>query len=357
VKRLFPPRGSARLKRFLPAGLGLLVVVATFAFLLPRIADYRDVWDVVREVSWTWIAALAGAAVLNVITFAPPWQVALPGLGFVRALAMSQASAAMSLLLPGGGAPGMATSYAMLRAWGFPGRAVTGAVTLVGVWNQLVNLAYPVVALFLLTVVGQQTALLATAAFVGVAVFGLTVGGLVLVLYSDRLAREFGEAAASAASWIRGRLRRDPVAWGGASFVRFRHEVVGLLRRRWHALTLATLAGSLTVFLVLVVALRALNVSSAEVSLVEAFAAWALARVLGMLPFTPGGLGVVELSLTGTLIGFGGDNAGVVAAVLVFRFLTMVPPLGLGLIASATWRLQRREARLPEPPLAGAPEE
>ena len=70
----------------------------------------------------------------------------------------------------------------------------------------------------------------------------------------------------------------------------------------------------------------------------------------GSIPITPGGIGVVELSLTATLIGFGGNNAGVVAAVLVYRFLTMVPTLVVGLIAVATWRFQGAAGvrRLPE---------
>jgi uncharacterized membrane protein YbhN (UPF0104 family) len=42
--------------------------------------------------------------------------------------------------------------------------------------------------------------------------------------------------------------------------------------------------------------------------------------------------------LTGTLVGFGGSNAGVVAAVLVYRFLTIVPTLVLGLMAAFTFR-------------------
>ena len=67
----------------------------------------------------------------------------------------------------------------------------------------------------------------------------------------------------------------------------------------------------------------------------EAFAAWSLARLLGSIPITPGGIGVVELSLTAALIGFGGNNAGVVAAVLVFRFLTIVPTLVLGIVGAA----------------------
>jgi uncharacterized protein (TIRG00374 family) len=67
-------------------------------------------------------------------------------------------------------------------------------------------------------------------------------------------------------------------------------------------------------------------------------------RVLGSLPITPGGLGIVELGLTSLLVGFGGGQAEVVAAVLVYRFLTMVPTLVLGLAAAATWRRHHPEA-------------
>ena len=110
-------------------------------------------------------------------------------------------------------------------------------------------------------------------------------------------------------------------------------------------LTLATYAGPLHTFLVLLIALRALGVPESEVTVVEAFAAWSLARLLGSIPITPGGIGVVELGLTGALVAFGGNNAGVVAAVLLYRFLTMVPTLLLGLIAAATARRREAHAR------------
>jgi uncharacterized protein (TIRG00374 family) len=128
------------------------------------------------------------------------------------------------------------------------------------------------------------------------------------------------------------------VKWDGEAFVRFRQETMGLLRRRWHVITLATLAGHLSVFAVLLVSLRVLDVPASEVTWIEAFAAWSVVRVLGSLPITPGGLGIVELGLTSLLVGFGGGQAEVVAAVLVYRFLTMVPTLVLGLVAAATWR-------------------
>ena len=332
-------------RRFWLGAAGAVLIVATFAYFLPKIADYRDVWGVVKGLSWEWIAALLAVTALNILTFAPPWLVLLPGLRFLPTLMMTQAATALSIVVPGGAAVGIAGAYGMLRSRGYPSSQVARSVTLVSVWNQLANLAYPILALFFLTATGAETAVLATAAFVGVAILGIAVAGLVLVLYSSRAAEEIGDAAAQGTNWVLGKFRRGPVAWGGREFERFRGEAAGLVRRRWHLLTLATLAGSLTVFAVLLVSLRALDVPASEVSVAEAFAAWALARILGSIPITPGGIGVVELSLTATLIGFGGNNTGVVAAVLVYRFLTMVPTIALGLVGAATWRRSARAVR------------
>jgi putative heme transporter len=335
------------LRRALLGAAALGLVAATFFWLLPTIADYSDVWAVIRQLSWGWIAALLLVAAVNLATFAPPWMVALRGLRFFQALELTQASTAVSIVVPGGMAAGVAVSYGMLRSWGFVTREIARAITLVGLWNQFLNLSFPVVAVFLLTVAGEEAALLATAAFFGVAILGVVVTGFVVTLVSDRLAFDMGEVASRFASWTLGTLRRGPVSWGGPSFERFRRDAGELLRRRWHLLTATSLAGSLSVFLVLLVSLRALDVPASEVSLIEAFAAWALVRLLATIPITPGGIGVVELGLTTALIGFGGNNAGVVAAVLVFRLLTIVPTVMWGLVAAGTWRRHR-----PQPPPA-----
>src|SRR5262249_2612870 len=144
-------------------------------------------------------------------------------------------------------------------------------------------------------------------------------------------------------------IRRRTVTWDGESLVAFRRQAVGLLGRRWWLLTLATIAGQMSVFLVLVTCLRTLGVTESPVTLTEAFAAWTLVRLLGSLPITPGGLGVVELGLTGALVGFGGRNDAVVAAVLLYRALTILPTLVLGLIAGALWRRLRPHQQEPVP--------
>lgn len=332
---------KSRLKRLAVPAIGACIAIATFAFFLPQVASYQDVWDVVQDLSWWWIAALVGVTLLNLSTFPPPWMAALPGLHYRQGMAVTQASTAISIVVPGGAAVGMAGSYGMLRSWGFQGAAVARAVTVTGIWNQFVILAFPIVAVAALAFEGGRHPLLNTAAFIGIGVLAVAITGLTLVLVSSSLARDLGDVAARFASWVKGKLRRKPVTWAGEAFVRFRAGTVDLLQRRWHVLTVATLAGHLTVFVVLVVSLRALQVPASEVNLAEAFAAWSLIRLLGGIPITPGGIGVIELGLTGLLVGFGGNNAGVVAAVLVYRFLTVVPTLVLGLLFGATWRSHR----------------
>jgi uncharacterized membrane protein YbhN (UPF0104 family) len=325
----------------LATAIGVAIVVATFAFVLPRIADYREVWAVVVDLSWRDGAVLAGVTVLNLITFAPPWMAALPGLRFRQAFVVTQASTASTYIAPGGPAVGAALSFAILRAWGFGSQAIGLAVAVVGIWNQLATLAAPTIALGLLALTGDSHTALDAIAGIAFAIFVVIVAGFAAGLSSKRLARWVGNLAARIASWALRLVRRDPVTWDGESFARFRARANSLLRRRWHVLTLATIAGQLTVFLVLLTSLRVLGVSPSEVSAVEAFAAWSLARVLGTIPITPGGLGVVELALTTTLVGFGGARAEVVAAVLVYRALTILPTLAIGLLAGLTWKRHR----------------
>jgi uncharacterized membrane protein YbhN (UPF0104 family) len=293
---------------------------------------------VVKELSWEQIGALLLATALNLVTFAPPWMAALPNLGFRRAFVLTQASTASTYIAPGGAAVGVALAYAILRGWGFPAGPVGLAVAVTGIWNQLALLGFPAVALALLTIHQEGNALLQTVATIGLVVFVVAAASFALALSTPRFARFLGDNIARLVNWVLRRFGRGPVGWGGDSFLRFRNQAIGLLRHRWLLLTLGTLAGQLSVFVLLLVSLRVLGVSASEVSAVEAFAAWSLVRLLGSLPITPGGIGVVELGLTTALVGFGGENAEVVAAVLVYRFLSIVPTLILGLIAGATWR-------------------
>jgi uncharacterized protein (TIRG00374 family) len=332
----------------------LLLVVGVFAIVLPRVADYGEVADAVADLSGTDIAILILCAAVNLLTFAPPWMAALPSLSMSRALIMSQASTAASSVLPGGDAIGLAFSYHALRVWGFSANENAVAIATTGVWNQFANVSFAVVAVAALALTGQSNPVLTTAALIGLVALVTAVGLFALALHDERHARQVGAVAERIVNRGLRLARRPPRSGWDKGLAGFREHAIGLLRRRWLALTAATLLGHLTVFLVLYASLRAIGVTSDEVTFAEAFAAWSLIRILTSVPITPGGLGVVELGLTGALVSFGGPQVQVVSAVLLYRVLTYVPPIVIGGICLLVWRrLPQRETD--EEPAAGKP--
>jgi membrane-associated phospholipid phosphatase/predicted Ser/Thr protein kinase len=93
----------------------------------------------------------------------------------------------------------------------------------------------------------------------------------------------------------------------------------------------------LSLYLVLLVTLRQVGVTDAQVSWAEVLAVFAFARLATALPLTPGGLGVVEAILVGGLVGAGGATSQVAAGVLVYRALTWFPPIPLGILSYVSW--------------------
>ena len=64
--------------------------------------------------------------------------------------------------------------------------------------------------------------------------------------------------------------------------------MIGVVRHSWIRLTVATIVGHLSLYLVLVVALRDVGVSQSEVSWIEILAVFAFVRLLAAVPIMPG---------------------------------------------------------------------
>ncbi|MGD9696231.1 MAG: YbhN family protein [Thermoleophilia bacterium] len=333
-----------RLKRWMGPAI-VIVVIAVFAVVLPRIADYGTVWRILTDVSPGWAAAIAASVAVNILCFPPSWMAGMPGLGYGRAMVLTQSSTAASIALPGGDVVGMGTQFAMLRGWGFGSDRAGLAVLVTGIWNQLVRVAFPVIAVGALAVVGDVTPQLRLAAALGAVAFAVILAGFIGLLARDDLAQRIGDLAARVAMWFMRLIRRPRRLVWGDDAVRFRDGCADLVRRRWPHLTIATVVGHLTVFGVLMVTLRAVGVGADDAGLVECFAAWSLIRLLTAVPITPGGLGVVELGLTGGLVAVGADQEAAVAGVLLFRALTVLPVIIIGAVCFLLWRRTASGAR------------
>ena len=318
-------------KALLRFALGLALAAIVFVEVVPRIASYGSVLHQIATISWPWILGLAGAALLDILTTAFPWQAVLPQLKFVAALAFTQASTALTTLLPGGAPLGMALSFGFLRTLRVERGHAAFAVAVTGIWSQVMILIYPLVGSLLVFATGQLSGTTATIAGVSAAVGAVIVGLTVAVGRSPGAARWLGDTAARAGAWVAGLFHRNPPGWSGEALVTLRAERLVMLRRRWGWLTVATLANQLTAYVVFELCLRAVGIPVATVPHSEAFLAWAIGRVISSLPLTPGGIGVVELGMIGTLVGFGASGTHVVAAVLLYRGVIVLPTLVIGL--------------------------
>jgi uncharacterized protein (TIRG00374 family) len=261
---------------------------------------------------------------------------------------VNQSSTAVANTLPGGGAIGIGVTYSMYSEYGFTPSEITLSVLVSGIWNNFVKLGMPVAALALLAVTGDAGSGVVLAAVAGVGGLLIAIGLFTAVLKSERVAARVGARLGKIANTLRRLARKEPKTDLAAATVRFRRDAIGLIKTRWVRLAVASLISHLSLYFVLFLALRHVGVSETEVSWVEALAAFAFVRLVSALPITPGGLGVVELGLTAALVAAGGEEAGVVAAVLVYRALTYLLPIPIGLFMYLKWKKgsESRRARV-----------
>jgi putative heme transporter len=331
------------LKRRITLALGLVVLVLVFAWVIPKFADYGEVWRQIKTISPKWLIVLVIVDLINLATYAPNWMVAMPGLRYRQSLELNMAGTAVANVAGAIGGPvSMGMQYGMMREWGFERRHAGRAMVLTGVWNQFVSFGMPIVAVVLLTIRGGKNGALMVAAEIGLPLLLLGIGVFVTILRSDAGARAVGRFVDRVRRAI-ARLRRKTFTGdSGKALTNFRADSLELLRRRWLALTATTIIGNLTVFVVFACALRAMGIPGRQITLTEAFASWAVTRLLSAVPITPGGIGFIDVGLTGALLAFGADDAKAVSAVLLYRVLTWLPPVVLGALAALTWRRGHR---------------
>jgi len=330
-------RRSPRWRQVAQIVLAIAVVAVIFVRFLPNLADFSKVWATIKDMTWGEISILVVAAIWNILSYLPVQVASLPGLSYFRAFLVTQASTAIANTVPAGGAVGVGVQFAMYRSFGISTGKVSLSVAVSGIWNNFVKFGMPVVALALLAIQGKANASLLLGALAGVGALAVAIGLFAFMLARESAARRIGERLGRIWSGLLRLLRRPPVTGWGDGAVRFRTQTLDLLEGRWLRLTVATLVSHLSLYLVLLLALRDVGVSEDEVSWIEVLAAFAFVRLITALPITPGGLGLVELVLSAALIRAGGDRAQVVAAVLVYRVLTYLVPIPLGAVCYLIW--------------------
>jgi putative heme transporter len=334
-KQAAPAKLRSRTRLVMQGVVSLALVAVIFSYLLHGI-DPGEVWAEIADMTPLELTGLLVIVAWNLATYALVPVTA--GLSFWRIMMVTQAATAVANTVPTvGAALGTGLTYRMLGSWGYSRSRTTTAMLVSGVWNSLVKLGLPVLSLALLALQGNASPKRVSAALVGIAGLVAAITVFALLLCSQELAHRFGLWAGRVASRLAGLVGRPPVAGWELATTKFRVRTLALLQGRWLPITVATLVSHLSLYLVLLVSLRQVGISDAEVAWIQVLTVFAFARLATAVPFTPGGAGVVEAVLITGLVAVGGDREQATAAVLVYRGLTWALPILLGVGCWLWW--------------------
>jgi uncharacterized protein (TIRG00374 family) len=325
-----PATWKTVVKRALPVA----VAGAAIYLVLPALIKVLGEWPRLSVLNPVWFTvALAAEIAAFTCNFALQ-RLALRTRGWFAVVTAGLAGNAVTNSLPGGDAVGAAVQFNMLTTAGFDTDTAVGGLTtfsLLGVGGLLALPAFVLPAILAGAPVSRglvHTALLGLAGFVLYAICG------VVLLRTDRPLAVLGRAAQKA--WNRlTRGHRPPVTGLDTRLLTERDTVRTVLGRHWRLAVLLT-AGRLGFdYGCLLAALRATG-ASPQPSLV--LLAYSAAGIVALFPVTPGGLGIVEASLSGLLILAGVHPAYAFLATLAYRIASYWLPLIAGLPAYLLFR-------------------
>jgi putative heme transporter len=296
-----------------------------------------------EDLSWYWLLVAGVAEFTSIVAYAALQRRLLSAghvdIGIVPLTGITFAGNAIENSLPAGPVWSGVFAFRQFRH--------RGADDVLSGWTLVAATAMSQIALIILAGIGLASAGGTGSALdlVGVIIGMFVIAGIVVVLWNRR---DFlvHHAAKPLALFQRlfHRPKGDP------------HQLINDLLERMAAVTpsrtdwLAALGMAMANWMLdvacLVVAFLAVGANVPWRALLLAYGA---AQLAANLPITPGGLGVVEGSLTIALVAYGGGRDSTVAAVLLYRLISFWALLPIGWIAWAlvSWQLRRDLRRRP----------
>jgi uncharacterized membrane protein YbhN (UPF0104 family) len=343
-----PTQKPAVWKRILSGGVTVAVLVLVFGFVIPRLADYEQVAAYLGSISNPWWVALIALTAWFLIAYPIVLTTVLATLRVREAFVNHMAGTAITNSLPSGGAIAIGVNYAMYLSWGFTPESVSAGLLAAGVWDWYARIALPILAVIAIAFFGEALGWMWVVTIAGVTWVAFSTWLLVAALrsesFSQAVARWVGRVATRVAGWFR---RRPPETYDAV--LRFRDELLGVVRSRAGRLTWATIANHVAMASLYTVSIYAVGITPADIPVPWVILSFSLGRFLVMIPVSPGGLGLVDLGWIGLLtLGWQTTNPSVpvnteaiAAGVLLFRGLTLFPPIIVGMGTWLFWRVNR----------------
>jgi uncharacterized protein (TIRG00374 family) len=306
----------------------LVVVVAGGAIYLalPKLIAVLGAWPRLSTLNPIWFTVALAAELASFVCNFALQRLALRTRDWFAVVTAGLAGNAVTDTLPGGDAVGAAVQFSMLSTAGFNTDTAVGGLTAFSLLGVGGLLALPIFALpTILAGVSASpglihTALLGIIGFVLYAILG------VIVLRAKWPLATIGRVVQSLRNWLT-RGRRPPMTGLDQRLLAERDTIRGVLDSKWWQAALLT-AGRLGFdYGCLLAVLRATGAGPRPSLVLLAYSA---AGIIALFPLTPGGLGVVEASLSALLILAGVHPAYALLATLAYRVASYWLPLLAG---------------------------
>jgi hypothetical protein len=305
--------------------------------VLPRITGVFASLPRLSTLNWIWfVAALVSETAHFGCDFALQ-RLALRTRGWFAVITAQLAGNAITNILPAGDAAGAAVQFRMLATSGIATDTAVGGLTAFSLLGVGGLLALPLFALPAILFGAPVRNGLVEAAFIGIAGFVLFAGFGAVVLATDRWLTWLGRSAQRLRNAVA--RRKPPLKDLDKRLLRERDMIRSVLGRKWRDAVLLS-AGRLAFdYLCLLGALRATG-SHPRPSLV--LLAYAVSGVIGLVPITPGGLGIIEATMSALLVLAGVHVGDALLATLAYRVASYWLPLLAGPVAYALFRRRYR---------------
>jgi uncharacterized protein (TIRG00374 family) len=334
--------GVPHKRRWIPRNVKITLMILLLFFigeyvLLPELASARKEFRQLGHLNFLWLilgalfelAALAAYAELTHTVLSPGAP------GRFRIFRINMWALAISHVLPGGTVPGTAASYKLLTD-----ADVTGSTAAFGLAVQGIGSAVVLNCIFWLSLLVSiplhgYNPLYGFAAILGVLLIAVFGGLVILLTRGEKQAGDFLQKVAKRLPLVKPETVTSLVE-KVADRVKVLFKNPELLYRAglWAAANWLLDATSLWVFLF---------AFGAHISPIDVLVAYGLANILAVIPLTPGGLGVVELTIVSVLTGFGVPGGAATAGVLCWRLVNFWLPIPFGGVAYLSLRLGRAD--------------
>jgi uncharacterized protein (TIRG00374 family) len=301
--------------------------------LLPSLRAVCSAWRALAHLTgyWTALALLSEAA-----SFVCLWQldrIALREKSWFAVSCAQLAGNAVGRIVPGGAATSSAFAIGMLRRAGLEvGQAAAGFAASTSL-QVSAALALPLLALPAIVGGAPVSRSLVTSAYLGAVVVALLIGAGVLAFAFDQPLASVGRGL----QWVLNATirRRDKITDLPQKLLAQRDFVRSTIGRHWQAAVLAAAGNTGFDYLALLCALRAVGAQPRPSLIVVAYAG---AKLLALIPLTPGGLGFVDAGLVGTLTLAGVSPQDALLTTLAYRLVSFWLPIPAGGVAYVAFR-------------------